>query len=52
MRPIIENDQIVGLSCADVLFTIEDCYRCPTLHTILHKFMKEKDERDNSKETD
>lgn len=44
MRPLIENDQIVGIVCNDVLFTIEDCYRCEVLHKLLHKFMEEHNE--------
>ena len=51
MRPIIEGNEIVGIACNDVLFTMEDIYRCPTLHSVYHQFMKEKDERDNIKET-
>ena len=50
MRPIIENDVIVGISCDDVIFTVEDCYRCEVLHKVLHKFMEEHNERDNTKE--
>ena len=51
MRPIIENDEIVGISCDDVVFTIEDCYRCTTLHKLLHEFMEKHNERNNNKET-
>ena len=41
MKPLIKDNEVVGIVQGDILFNIDDCYSCPILHHQYHKFMKE-----------